>query len=144
MFSNQLLNNTSSNFTFVFIIYVFTFIITSIMPISVFILIFALALKDTFLALRIAIISIVVLINNQFVLSAITDNFFDQTKLHVYVIGILFYFIIFLLIKLFSKTKLTKAIKLFMFITILVFFMSYQNFFKSILFLFNVVGGFLG
>jgi len=128
----------------VFIIYVFTFILTSIMPISVLILIFAFALKDTFLALRIAIISIIALINNQFVLSAITDSFFNQTKLHVYVIGILFYLIIFLLIKLFSKRKFTKALKLFIFITILIFFMSYQNFFKSIQFLFNVVGGFLG
>jgi len=108
------------------------------------ILIFAFVLKDTFLALRIAIISTVALMNNQFVLSAITNYFYEQKSLHIYAIELLFYFSAIGLLKFFSKKiTLIKELKLFLLLTIIIFFMSYQDFFKAVQFSFNVVGGFL-
>jgi hypothetical protein len=144
MYLEKSLNSSSTNFAFVFIVYIFTFALTAIMPISILLVVFAFALKNSFLALRIAIISTVALINNQFILSGITNYFYEQKSLHVYVIGILFYFILFWILKFFSKITFTKELKFFIFLTIIIFFMSYQNIFKSIQFLFNVVGGFLG
>lgn len=137
-------NSSVNNFAFVFIVYIVAFGLTVLSPLSVLFLIFAFAMKDTFLALRIAIISTVALINNQFVISSVTSYFYEQKSLHIYAIGILFYFIVFNIIRLFSQITLTKELKIFIFLVVLAFLMSYSNIFGSVKFVLNVIGGFLG
>ena len=61
----------------------------------------------------------------------------------MYTIVLLFYYIIIGLIIKFSKFRLTVELKYFLLLTLIIFLSSYQNLSKSILFLINVVGGFL-
>lgn len=133
----------ATHFGLVLFVYIFSYFSTILMPFAMILFVTIVALKNYFLSLRVAIIATVVLINNQFIISDFLNTIYEQPKLHMYTIVLLFYYVVIGLIFKFSKFRLTKELKYFLFLTLIVFLSSYQNVSKSILFLINVVGGFI-
>ncbi|ADY29185.1 hypothetical protein [Cellulophaga lytica] len=135
-------NKNIFHFLFVSLVYIAVYILTIIIPFSPLIIILVLLNYNKKLALRVSIIALVAILNNQFVISNLSVSLYGLGKLHIYQAGILFYLIIVLLITIFSRFKLINTLKLFGCYVVVFFLLYYSNIIKSILFSFNVFGGF--
>lgn len=126
----------------VFFIYLLVLTVGSFFSFILFFIILALSFYSNFLALRIAIPMLVFLIANQFLIQKISEDISLFSSSNVYTSGGLFYLIIFLIIKIFSRFTFDKFSFIFLIPFLFSFLNSLNNISGAMLFSLNVFGGF--
>lgn len=126
----------------VFFIYFLVLTIGSFFSFLLFFIILILSFYSSFLALRIAIPVLIFLIANQFLIQKISEDISLFGSSNVYTSGGLFYLIIFLIIKIFSKFTFDKFSLVFLIPFLASLLNSLSNISGAMLFSLNVFGGF--
>lgn len=131
------------HFSFVSVMYILLYVLSILIPFSLFIIVLFTFFYNRFLCLRISIVGLVMLVNNQFVLDGLTQDIYGFGKFNVYQAGLLFYIVVFSLIYHFSRISFSFLIRIFLLHLSVLMVFYILHIFESFLFLFNVLGGFL-
>lgn len=137
-FKNQIVES----FFLVLFVYFLVLTLGSFFSFLLFFTVLILSFYSSFLALRISIPVLIFLIANQFLIQKISEDISLFGNSNVYTSGGLFYLVIFLIIKVFSKFKFDKFSLLFLIPFLFAFVNSLNNLSGAILFSLNVFGGF--